>query len=344
MTPPNKTNSSEQHEHHHSPPLTSHLQEIKEINSSPPPSQQSLLLFNISHHLLNLITSTNSSPLVTTTATEEWDLFNQSCPLPPDPTIATLSVDHPLTSTSISQYLLQILQDTELELECLVIALIYLDRVSLLLPINLLNWKNLLASCTLLASKVYDDFGMSNADFRWIFPEQDLSLVNLLEIRLLHLLNYQVTIPLSIYNSFHSRYLHQIPLQKENPSEQQQQGEEEEQDYELEHLHHSHHQVLQEGSIDEEIDSLMCDSYVLTDSDPHPTSLSSTKIHEKKVESFLLSPTSSPQRRGKGGFMSSFQFHLTSCLKRILFTCGGRGRKRRMSVKESKVHCCDDNH
>jgi hypothetical protein len=327
-------------------------------------SQQSQIISNISHHLFHLISthSPSPSPCSSEESTEIENLFNEiSSPLLSD----SISVD------LISQYLSQILQDTQLEFECLIIALIYLDRLlsspsssscpsappaPAPLPIHHKNWRNLLATCALLASKAHDDFGMSNADFRWVFPQQDLAIVNLLELQVLHLLRFQITIPLSVYDSSVARYLSSpsslcsssccSPLPEEQRKQELEEAEEEGQQQQEEE-----DELLQEVSVEEEeIDSLMCDSYMLTDSDSHHDHHPTPQPPEEERET-------AEEEEGRGRrFLSCLQSHLSSCLKRIplpltltqtgLSSNEGEGtssmRRRRRSAKRSKVHCCDD--
>jgi hypothetical protein len=313
-------------------------------------SQQTLILFNIAHHISHLIAT--SSPFETT----ENNIFNESELTLPEKN-ESMTVDEAI----ISQYLSQIIEDTQLEFECVLIAIIFLDRLSSgsspSLPIHYQNWRNLLASCALLASKVYDDFAMSNADFRWVFPHQDLSLVNILELRILHLLSFQVSISVSIYDSYVSRYLPCSPSLSLGKEEQEEEvkGKAERGEGEGEGEGEEDRELLEEVcSVDaeEEIDSLMCDSYLLTD--PDSTFSSSIPV----IVPILSSSTGIPLSEEKAELSSErkggvfFFGCLSSYLKKISNTnnsCSNKEKeksKRRMrSPKKSKVHCCcgDDN-
>jgi len=55
------------------------------------------------------------------------------------------------------------------------------------LSIRYENWKSVLLSCIMMASKVWDDLSMLNVDFSKICPSFALKIVNKLETKLLEI-------------------------------------------------------------------------------------------------------------------------------------------------------------
>lgn len=71
---------------------------------------------------------------------------------------------------------------------------------------NLQNWKSLLFSCMIMASKVWDDLSMWNVDFSQASPDGivfSLKRINELELAVLSCLNYNVKVPASEYAKYY---------------------------------------------------------------------------------------------------------------------------------------------
>jgi hypothetical protein len=97
-----------------------------------------------------------------------------------------------------------------MELDCIVISLIYIERLIKLTDGKLkptpFNWKSLLFSCMVLSSKVWDDLSMWNADFSKIGPSGmtfSLRRTNELEIALLTALEYKTKVGASEYAKYY---------------------------------------------------------------------------------------------------------------------------------------------
>ena len=65
------------------------------------------------------------------------------------------------------------------------------------------NWKSLLLSCLIMASKVWDDLSMWNADFSQVSPSFTLKRINELELALLDFLRYSVKVTASDYAKYY---------------------------------------------------------------------------------------------------------------------------------------------
>jgi hypothetical protein len=228
------------------------------------------------------------------------------------------------TQETIIEYLSSVVHDTQLEFECLICAVIYLDRLldlsaseitKLRLQLSPRNWRNLFAVCAMISAKVWDDFSMSNNDFRLVFPDEDLQQVNRFEVQVLQLLGFNVSITGSTYESYLSRHL-----------------------------------VIDE-SAEDEIDSLMCDSFaeqqsvILSTNPPShssaivPSSLSPPPPPQTKDQQFLLSsteasssssPSSSSSARPSQGLLTSLQQQFFHYLI----------QSNQQKSKISKVYCC----
>lgn len=100
-----------------------------------------------------------------------------------------------------------IFERSQMESECIIITLIYLERLKLAtngkLSIRYENWKSVLLSCIMMASKVWDDLSMLNVDFSKICPSFALKIVNKLETKLLEILMYEVRVSASCYAKYY---------------------------------------------------------------------------------------------------------------------------------------------
>jgi hypothetical protein len=213
-----------------------------------------------------------------------------------------------ITEERILNYLSYVMNDTQLEFECLICAVIYLDRLlhlptTLKLEFNRRNWRNLFAISALLSSKVWDDFSMANNHFSLVFPTENLQEVNRFEVHALKLLNFNVNISFSTYESYLSQYL-----------------------------------AINESPYEDEIDSLMCDSFAehqsLTSSLPSSPLLmiqppSSTPPLQPKHQQFLPSSScSSSPTRPSLSFQQQFFHYFT------------KSHTSKQKSKLSKVYCC----
>jgi len=89
--------------------------------------------------------------------------------------------------------------------ECLVISLLYIERLRSLTKILLLlsNWQPILLAAMVVAQKVWDDKSLLNVDFSVICSAYTLKDINSLERRFLELLEYNVSITASMYASYY---------------------------------------------------------------------------------------------------------------------------------------------
>lgn len=110
----------------------------------------------------------------------------------------------------ITLFYREVFTKSQMESDCIIISLIYVERLikvtnGALRPCKK-NWRSLLFSCMVLASKVWDDLSMWNADFSHTCPAGvnfNLARINELEIAVLSLLQYKVKIPASEYAKYY---------------------------------------------------------------------------------------------------------------------------------------------
>lgn len=103
-----------------------------------------------------------------------------------------------------------IFRRSQMESDCIIMSLIYVERLikstdGALRP-RTSNWRSLLFSCMILASKVWDDLSMWNADFSQACPpgvQFTLKRINELEVAVLSALKFIVKVPASEYAKYY---------------------------------------------------------------------------------------------------------------------------------------------
>jgi hypothetical protein len=100
-----------------------------------------------------------------------------------------------------------IFRTAQLESECIIIALIYMERLlketNDRFVVNHCNWRSVVFICLVVASKVWDDLSMWNSDFGEILPDYNLERLNALELCLLEVLKYNMKVPPAQYAKYY---------------------------------------------------------------------------------------------------------------------------------------------
>jgi hypothetical protein len=105
----------------------------------------------------------------------------------------------------IREFIEYVFNKAQLEIDGLIIAFIYLERLlekASYDGVNLLyakNWRTICFISLVLASKIWDDFSMDNGDFAVVWQPTTVKRVNQLERKVLEVLRYNVSIPASDY-------------------------------------------------------------------------------------------------------------------------------------------------
>jgi hypothetical protein len=100
--------------------------------------------------------------------------------------------------------------------ECCIISLIYINRIIALTGLSLqtTNWRPMVFVSLMISQKIWDDKYLSNGDFSYIYPFFEKNQLNILEMKFLEMIQYNVYVKLSVYMTF---YLELKALVFENP-------------------------------------------------------------------------------------------------------------------------------
>lgn len=100
-----------------------------------------------------------------------------------------------------------VFKKSQLENECIIIALVYCERLVKAtkgkLCIRHDNWKSILFACLVMASKVWDDMSMWNVDFSQVDASFDLQRINALELAILGELKYTIRVSAGEYAKYY---------------------------------------------------------------------------------------------------------------------------------------------
>jgi len=131
-----------------------------------------------------------------------YDIFNEErCP------IQKLKVDcrkMPDVDT-IYKFLSMIFKAERLDSECAIMCLAYIERIIALtgLTMDPTNWRRIVLSALILASKVWEDQSVWNVDFLPVFDNLTAQDLNKLERQFLALLQYNVSLTASLYAKYY---------------------------------------------------------------------------------------------------------------------------------------------
>lgn len=107
----------------------------------------------------------------------------------------------------LTNFFREIYMASQMETECIIMALIYMERLSKEtqggIQVRADNWKSLLVSSMIMASKVWDDLSMWNSDFSQVCPSFTLKRINQLELTMLDVLGYNVKVSASDYAKYY---------------------------------------------------------------------------------------------------------------------------------------------
>lgn len=109
------------------------------------------------------------------------------------------------TQEEISEFLKALFYCAQFSIECCVLALIYINRIIALtgIAINSKNWRPLMFISLMIAQKVWDDKYLNNEDFAYIYPFFDTEQINILEIKFLEMVQYNVFVKFSLYFKYY---------------------------------------------------------------------------------------------------------------------------------------------
>jgi hypothetical protein len=122
------------------------------------------------------------------------------------------------TVDDISSFIEALFNCAQFSVECCVLCLIYINRIITLtgFSINPSNWRPLVLVSLMVAQKVWDDRYLCNADFAYIYPFFDNSQLNLLEIKFLEIIQYNVYVKSSLYIKYYIELRSLFPIEELN--------------------------------------------------------------------------------------------------------------------------------
>ena len=102
------------------------------------------------------------------------------------------------------RFIRDVMEKMQLTTECIVIALIYLEKVMLTGKIEIrdLNWRPLVFTATLLASKFWEDISWYNVNFAENLQMLSLRSINRLESEFLSLCDYNIYVSAEAYEQY----------------------------------------------------------------------------------------------------------------------------------------------
>eukprot|EP00386_Alphamonas_edax_P011865 GDKI01037297.1.p2 GENE.GDKI01037297.1~~GDKI01037297.1.p2 ORF type:complete len:256 (-),score=95.61 GDKI01037297.1:584-1351(-) len=109
------------------------------------------------------------------------------------------------TADDIEKFMTALYECAEYSPECNVLCLLYINRLIAFsgLPLHYGNWRPLVFISLIVAQKVWDDKYLGNSDFAYIYPFFTLEEINLMEIKFVKLLQYQVIVKPSTYAKYY---------------------------------------------------------------------------------------------------------------------------------------------
>ncbi|KAL7551320.1 hypothetical protein ACHAWF_014500 [Thalassiosira exigua] len=114
------------------------------------------------------------------------------------------------TLSEVTDFYRSVFLRSQMEADCIIISLVYVERLVKRTRGGIgprrRNWRSVLFSCMVLASKVWDDLSMWNGDFSRIGPSGvtfSLARTNELEVALLNALGYWVKVNASEYAKYY---------------------------------------------------------------------------------------------------------------------------------------------
>ena len=92
----------------------------------------------------------------------------------------------------------------QLATECIIISLIYLEKIMLKgnIEVRFCNWKPIVFTSILLASKFWEDINFWNIDYEEALSYYSLAQINRLEAQFVSLCDYQLFVSAELYTKY----------------------------------------------------------------------------------------------------------------------------------------------
>ena len=111
----------------------------------------------------------------------------------------------PCTTEELVEFMKKIYDKMQLTTECIIISLIYLEKLMILgrIEIRYCNWKPLMFTAILLASKFWEDINFWNVDYVESLQIYDLRSINRLESEFVSLCDYNLFVSAENYTKYY---------------------------------------------------------------------------------------------------------------------------------------------
>mmetsp|Transcript_12828 Transcript_12828/g.17734 ORF Transcript_12828/g.17734 Transcript_12828/m.17734 type:complete len:235 (+) Transcript_12828:151-855(+) len=108
---------------------------------------------------------------------------------------------------NIFDFLLRVFKVGQFNADCWIVTLVYTNRLLGLTGMSLTpdNWKPVVIGCLVVAQKVWDDTPLSNVDFTILYPQLKPRHINLLENKILIILQYKLNVSAWLYAFYYFR-------------------------------------------------------------------------------------------------------------------------------------------
>lgn len=105
------------------------------------------------------------------------------------------------STAEIKTFVTKVFKEAEVGEEVIVMAFVYLKRLTECSPVRLAstNWKLLILSCFMLASKVWEEEAVWNEDFLSLFPAISVTKFAKVEMQMLNAMKFEVCVKASTY-------------------------------------------------------------------------------------------------------------------------------------------------
>lgn len=110
----------------------------------------------------------------------------------------------PCTQDTVLLFIRKIFDKMQLATECIVVSLIYIEKIMTTskIEIRFSNWRPLVFTSILLASKFWEDICFWNVDYEEGLNFYPLKSINRMESEFLSLCNYNMYVSKNLYNKY----------------------------------------------------------------------------------------------------------------------------------------------
>lgn len=110
----------------------------------------------------------------------------------------------PCSESDILKFMRKIFDKMQLATECIIVALIYLEKIIITskIEIRFSNWRPLVFTSILLASKFWEDISFWNVDYSDALNFYPLKSINRMESEFLSLCNYNIYVSAKLYETY----------------------------------------------------------------------------------------------------------------------------------------------